>query len=311
MNSKTLSVVIPVFNEEASVPELWRRLSATLEKLPFGWEVIFVDDGSIDRTGALLDELAGKDARVKVVTLSRNFGHQAALAAGLDHARGDAVVLMDGDLQDRPEALAEFVKEWEKGAEVVYAVRVARQEPWPLRACFKVFYWLLARASRVRQPVDAGIFCLVDRRVADVIRAMPERNRYFPGLRAYAGFRQKGVPVERDARPDKKARVGFWGLVRLALDAIFAFSYAPIRVFTFLGLAIAACSFLFLVKVVVHKLLAPQDVVLGIASLLVAVLLLGGLQLIMLGVVGEYIGRIYEESKRRPYYVVAAKRNLD
>jgi dolichol-phosphate mannosyltransferase len=310
MTSPTLSVIVPLYNEQGNIPELWRRLRDVVSAQELPWELVFVNDGSRDRTAAMLDEIAAGEPRVRVVHLSRNFGHQPALKAGLDHAYGDAMIIMDGDLQDRPEAIPDFIRAWREGAQVVYAVRHSRKESWLYRVLFSGFYRLLSWASgKVRLPVEAGNFGLIDRQVADLVCAMPEHNRYYPGLRAFAGFTQVGVSVERDARFSDKARVGFTGLIRLALDALFSFSYAPIRLFTYVGLIIAGLSFLFLVKVLVHKLMAPEEVALGITSLLMAVLLIGGLQFVMLGVLGEYIGRIYEESKRRPYYIVGKVRN--
>lgn len=312
MTTKSISVVVPLYNEAGTIPELWRRMESLLKGQPLGWDLILVNDGSTDQTGPILDGLAAAESRVRVLHLSRNFGHQPALKAGLDHARGDAVIIMDGDLQDRPEAIPDFLRAWEQGAQVVYAVRHGRKESLLYRIMFSSFYRLLSWASgKVRMPVEAGNFGLVDRVVADHICAMPEHNRYFPGLRAFVGYRQVGVPVEREARFADKARVGFTGLIRLAMDALFSFSYAPIRFFTYIGLVIAGLSFLFLLKVLIHKLIAPQTVALGVASLLTAVLLIGGLQLVMLGVLGEYIGRIYEESKRRPYYIVGRSVNVE
>lgn len=305
-----ISLVVPLFNEERTFPELWRRIDAVLSKVEEDAEIIFVDDGSTDATCSLIRALCARDPRARLVRLSRNFGHQPALTAGLDRARGDAIVLMDADLQDRPEAVAEFIREWKAGADVVYAVRSARRENVVMRVLFKSFYVLLARLSGVRQPLDAGVFSLVDRKVARILKSMPERNRYFPGLRAYAGFKQVGVPVERDARFAGEPRVGLRGLLKLALDAVFSFSYIPIRIVTCIGLVVALGAFAFLV-VIFYKKFVSHAAILGWPSTLGALLLLGGLQLVMLGVVGEYVARIYDETKRRPYYVVAEQVNFD
>jgi polyisoprenyl-phosphate glycosyltransferase len=304
-----LSIVIPVLNEEKILPELWERLSLVLSTLNDPAEVIFVDDGSSDQGFSFLLDLSKKDPRVKLIRLSRNFGHQPALSAGIDHASGDAVVLMDGDLQDRPEAIPDFVKEWRAGSEVVYAVRASRKEGAVMRLAFKLFYRFIAKMSGIDLPPDAGIFGLLDRKVINVLKSMPERNRYFPGLRAYAGFGQKGIPVERDARHTGSSRVRLGGLIKLAADGIFAFSYIPIRMATGLGLLVAAGAFLFLL-VIAFKKFVSHVAILGWASTLGAVLFIGGLQLVMLGIVGEYVGRIYEETKNRPYYIVSEKRNL-
>lgn len=308
-DQKKISVVIPIFNEEHTIHELWRRLSSVLDQIGMPSEAVFVDDGSTDRSPALLKELCGQNPRVKVVRLSRNFGHQPALTAGIDHATGDAVVLMDGDLQDRPEAIADFVREWKSGQDVVYAVRASRKEKALMRGLFKGFYRLLAGFSGIHQPLDAGIFCLLDRKVVRVLQSMPEHNRYFPGLRAYSGFTQRGIPVERDARYSGSSQVRLGGLVKLALDAIFAFSYLPIRIATYLGLAVAGGAFCYLLLIAYYRLFTDKAI-LGWASTLGAVLFIGGLQLVMLGIVGEYVGRIYEETKKRPYYIVSEKHNF-
>jgi dolichol-phosphate mannosyltransferase len=217
---------------------------------------------------------------------------------------------MDGDLQDRPEAIPDLVGEWRSGAEVVYALRVKRKEGALKRAGFWGFYSLLSRLSGVPQPPGAGIFCLLDRKVLEVLKSMPEHNRYFPGLRAYAGFTQRGIEVERDARFSGTPRVSPLGLVRLALDGIISFSYVPIRLVTLTGLAVAAAAFFFMC-VVLYKKLVSHQAILGWASTLVAILFLGATQIITLGIVGEYIGRIYEEVKARPYYIVKERRNFD
>jgi dolichol-phosphate mannosyltransferase len=304
-----LSVVIPLYNEEAVLPELHRRLTAALDALEVSSEVLFVNDGSMDTTADRLDALAAEDPRVRVVHLSRNFGHQPALTAGIDHARGRAVVLMDGDLQDRPEAIGAFVAAWREGHEVVYAVRTSRQEALPMRAAFRLFYKVIQKLSGIRQPLDAGIFGLLDRQVVRVLQAMPERNRYFPGLRAYAGFRQTGIPVDRDARYSKDTRVGLLGLLKLAGDGIFSFSLVPIRLITLSGVVVALVSFGYVARVLYKKLVSGEAII-GWASTLTAILMLGGIQLITLGLLGEYIGRIYEEVKKRPYYIVGRKVNF-
>ncbi len=309
MNNKNITVVVPLFNEEGSISELWNRLLAVLESVKCGWNIVFVDDGSRDHTREAVEAICQKDQRVKLIALSRNFGHQGALSAGIDHAGGDAVILMDGDLQDKPEAIPQFIEAWQSGAEVAYAVRSSRQEPFLKRILFDLFYRMLAGMSGIKQPLNAGIFGLIDRRVLDVIRDMGEHNRYFPGLRAYAGFKQVGVKVDRDARFAGKPRVGLKGLIKLAFDAIFSFSLVPIRLATMTGVLVAMGSFLYLLFVLYHKLITGQAIP-GWTSILGAVLFIGGLQLIMLGIVGEYIGRIYEETKKRPQYVVSEKINF-
>lgn len=307
---KKLSVVIPTYNEAGNIGQLWARVKAVLDRFDLDTEVLFVDDGSTDRSADLILEICRQDRRVKLIRLSRNFGHQAALTAGVDHVRADVVVLMDGDLQDKPEAIVDFVREWQAGYDIVYAIRASRQESWLRQLLFRFFYWILGRLSGIEQPGHAGIFSLADRRALDVIRSMPEHNRYFPGLRAYVGFRQRGIEVDRDARFAGEPRVGLRGLVKLAFDAIFSFSYVPIRLITLVGVIVAGGAFLFVLFVAYHKFVTYRAVPIW-SSILSAVLILGGLQLIMLGILGEYVGRTYEETKRRPSYVVYDKTNFD
>jgi dolichol-phosphate mannosyltransferase len=310
MSQSSLSVVIPVFNEVQGIPELWSRVSAALEALQLDWEVIFVDDGSSDGSVAALREICRANRRARLLLLSRNFGNPAALAAGIEHARGDAVVVMDADLQDRPEAIHRFVEEWKAGSDVVYAIRSARAEGLLMRAAFSVFYWIMARMSSTRVPLDAGTFSLMDRKVCNALKDMTERNRYLPGLRAYAGFRQKGIEIERDARHAGTSRMKLTGLFTYAINGLIAFSYVPIRIATCLGLIVAATAFIYLVTIIYLRLFT-DTALLGWASTLVSILFLGSVQLITLGVLGEYIGRIYEESKKRPYYIVSDTVNFD
>lgn len=298
-----LSVVIPIYNEESTLPELRRRLVAALESVTPAFEVVFVDDGSSDGSPELLAEMSGSDPRLKVLGLARNFGHQTAISAGIDHAAGDAVILMDGDLQDPPEIIPELVARWREGNDVVYAIKEKRQEGPLKRAGFRIFYRLLSSFSNIDLPLDAGIFSLMDRRVAEVMRAMPERNRYVSGLRAYAGGRQTGVRFARGARHAGDPRQTPRKLVRLALDALFSFSYAPLRLASYAGLAASGMSFLALLAIVSIKLLTGLAIP-GWASVMSAVLFLGGVQLVTVGIMGEYIGRIFDEVKARPRYVV-------
>jgi dolichol-phosphate mannosyltransferase len=308
-DSPHFAIVIPCYNEQETIPVLWSKLTPIINQLHGSFSVCFIDDGSTDDTYARLSELAASDSRAQVIRLSRNFGHQPALTAGIENANGDALILMDADLQDRPEAILDFIAKWREGADVVYAVRASRKENALLRAAFKGFYRLMSSASGIKVPMDAGIFGLLDRRVVDVLRAMPERNRYFPGLRAYAGFQQASVLVQRDARHHGKSRVRISGLIKLALDGLIAFSYLPIRMITTIGLLVAASAFCYTLRVLYKKLVSGEAII-GWASTLTAILFLGGLQLVMLGLIGEYIGRIYEEVKRRPYYIIRDKINF-
>ena len=299
-----LSVAVPIHNEESVLPELLTRLRAVLDGLPGGpHEIVFVDDGSVDRTFAILEEAARQDSRIVVLSLSRNFGHQSAITAALDHVTGDAAVVMDGDLQDTPEAIPQFVEKYREGYDVAYARRVRRKEPWPLKLCYFVFYRLMARLSDIRLPLDSGDFGLMSRRVVDEVRRMPEHHRYLRGMRSWVGFRQTGLDVEREERHSGKSKYSISRLMKLAMDGIFAFSIVPIRVAALLGaLAMLVSTFYVMfalyAKFFAHK--SPQ----GFTGLIVAITFLSGMVLFFLGVIGEYVGRIYEETKGRPQYII-------
>lgn len=299
-----LSLAIPLHNEESVLPELLRRTIATLDSLPGGpHELLFVDDGSTDRSVALVEEAARGDARIVLVTLSRNFGHQAALSCALDHVTGDAVVVMDGDLQDIPEAIPELVARFQQGYDVVYAQRTGRKEAWPLRLSYFLFYRLMAKLSDVRLPLDTGDFGIMSRRVVDEIRRMPEHHRYLRGLRSWVGYRQTGILVERSERYSGTSKYGWVRLLKLAADGLFAFSIVPIRAAALLGVAATSLSLLFGFYALVQKFIfdrSPQ----GFTALLLLITFLSGILLFFLGVIGEYVGRIYEETKRRPIYIV-------
>jgi dolichol-phosphate mannosyltransferase len=304
---RLLSVVAPMFNEEGTVRAFYDRVAVALAGLDF--EIVLVDDGSRDSTPALLAGIAAADERVKVVTLSRNFGHQAALTAGLDHSRGDAVVMIDGDLQDPPEVIPAMVEQWRRGADVVYAVRESRagESTFKLTTA-KAFYRLMARIARIELPVDAGDFRLMDRRALDALLAMPERNRFLRGMTVWVGFTQSAVQYRRDARGEGQTKYTLSRMIRFALDAVTSFSQAPLQLATLLGFALAALAFLAIPWTVIARITnayAP-----GISSTLVAILLLGGIQLITVGIIGEYVGRIYEEVKNRPLYVVRDTANV-
>jgi dolichol-phosphate mannosyltransferase len=297
-----VSVVVPLFNEQENVRELYRRLTQALEALGVTFELVLVNDGSADATPLLLSELHHGDPRVVVVHLSRNFGHQAAVCAGLDHARGRAVVLMDGDLQDPPEVLEEFITPWRKGYEVVYAVRTKRKEGLLKRAGYFLFYRLLRAVSDLDIPLDSGDFCLMDRKVVDALKGLPERMRFVRGLRTFVGFRQVGVRYERAARGAGKPKYTFRALTRLAVDGLVSFSSYPLHLVTQLGLAAVIIALGLTVWVVVDAI-SNQATPRGWASTLVVVLFMGAVQLISLGIIGEYVRRIFLEAKGRPTYI--------
>lgn len=299
-----LSVAIPLHNEGPVLPELLDRLRGVLDALPGGpHEMIFVDDGSRDSTMNLLQAAAAADPRVVVVSLSRNFGHQAALTAALDQVSGDATVVMDGDLQDAPEDIPRLVARLEEGFDVVYAQRVGRKERLVLRFAYFLFYRLIASLSKLKLPVDAGDFGIMSRRVVDEIRRVPEHNRYLRGLRTWVGFQQTGLQLERAERHAGRSKYSVRALIRLAFDGIFAFSIAPLRAAAVLGAVAVGLSSLFALYVIYARVVldrAPQ----GFTSLIVVMTFLSGMNLFFLGVIGEYVGRVYEESKARPLYVI-------
>lgn len=298
-----VSVAIPLFNEEIVIPELIGRISAVLDALPGGpHEAVFVDDGSSDRSMELLEKAALCDQRFIAISLSRNFGHQTALVAALDHVSGDVVVLMDGDLQDPPETIPKLVEVFLQGNDVVYVQRVQRKEPLILRACYFIFYRLLALLSTIRLPLDAGDFGLMSARVVEQICRMPEHHRYLRGMRTWVGFRQVGIVLERPARKAGQTKYTPLKLLKLAFDGIFAFSIVPLRAAALLGTVAVVSASLFSVYAVYARvwLHSPQ----GFTALILAITFLSGVNLFFLGVVGEYVGRIYEEAKGRPHYVI-------
>ncbi len=304
------SVVVPLRNEEELLPELVDRLTAVLDGLDGTWEAILVDDGSTDATYGLAVEAHTRDPRFKVVRLSRGFGHQLALSAGLDLARGEAILTMDGDLQHPPEVIPELVARWESGDEIVYGVMTERPgegrfKDWTA----KVFYRLLARLADIEVPVGAGDFRLVDRRALEAVRAMRESNRYLRGMFSWVGFRQSGVPYVHPARTAGRTKYTSFKMLRLATDAVIGFSSRPLRLGLNLGFAVSIVSIVFGVAAAVGKLVGGFAVP-GWTSLAVIVGIVGGIQLIVLGVIGEYIGHIFDEVKRRPLYVVTRTHGL-
>lgn len=309
--SPLLSVVIPCFNEEETLPLMKARLLPALAGLGIDWEVIFVDDGSRDSTRAIIRELHREEPRCKLVGFSRNFGHQAALLAGMHHARGDVLAMLDADLQDPPELLARCIDEWRNGADVVYAIRQQRKESLWKRFCYAAFYRLMRRMADVDMPLDSGDFCVIDRRVVDALRAMPEQHAFLRGLRAWCGFRQVGVAYERAERAAGTTKYPLRRLIRLATDGIFSFSTFPLRLSIYVGLwtvilCAAAGVFVLIWRLVDFKLFgySPQQVQ-GWAGGALILLFLGGVQLSLLGLQGEYIARIYEEVKRRPRWIAS------
>lgn len=302
--SVELSVVVPVFNEEENLPELYRRLTAVLGTAASSWEILFVDDGSRDRSWEIIRGLAENDPHVRGLRFSRNFGHQMAFAAGLDHARGQAVVIMDADLQDPPELIPQLLAKHTEGFEVVYAVRTARHgETFFKRLTAKLFYRLLARITSVQIPLDTGDFRLMGRRAVEAFRRLPERHRFTRGLVAWLGFPQTGVPYERAPRHAGTTKYPLRKMLRLALDAITSFSHVPLQLATWLGFIVSGFAFFYILVVIALKFAGISWP--GYTSIMAAILFLGGVQLVMVGLLGEYVGRIYDEVKHRPLYLVA------
>lgn len=299
-----LGIVVPAHNEEENVPALYAAIARVLDPLAIRFELLFVDDGSRDGTAAAIRRLAEETPRVRALILSRNFGHQAAVSIGLRHARGRALAVMDGDLQDRPEDLARLYQRWQEGAEVVYAVRGTRPEGLFLRAAYKLFYRILARTARIPIPLDSGDFCVMDAAFVAKLNALPERLRFVRGLRAWLGGRQVAVTVERGARQAGESKYTVRRLMRLATDGIFSFSDAPLRFASILGVIVSLGSLVGVLVVLAWHLLGLIPTGAGLATIALSVLFLGGVQLLTIGILGEYISRIFDEVKGRPVAVV-------
>jgi dolichol-phosphate mannosyltransferase len=308
---KKISVIVPCFNEEEVLPQLFERLTAVAGTWEMDYEIICVDDGSRDRTWELLKLQNGKDSHWRCLSFARNFGHQVAVSAGLYHATGDAVVIIDADLQDPPEQISRLLEKWREGFQVVFATRANRKDPLVKRIFAWGFYRLLQKMTPLPMTRDAGDFCLLDRRVVEVLNALPERNRYLRGLRSWSGFRQIGVEFERHARAAGAPQYTFKKSFRLAMDGIFSFSTVPLRLATYMGLLVSAGAFLGAVFTFCEKIFADEFAKFGftpgphgIPTMVISILFLGGVQLICLGILGEYLGRIYDEVKGRPHWIV-------
>ena len=306
MTNPVLSILVPCFNEQESLAVCHAQLSAVAQRMGLPYELIFIDDGSRDATGTILDGLYANDARTVVLHLSRNFGHQLAVSAGLLYALGDAIVIIDADLQDPPEVMLQMIAQWQAGFHVVYGVRTQRAGESTFKLwTAKIFYRFIRRVSDVEIPLDSGDFRLLDRKVVDVLLQMPERHRLLRAMSAWTGFRQTGLPYERASRYAGQTKYPLRKMVHLALDGIFSFSTAPLRMLTFIGFGAAALSFVGIVWALAVRILTRHWVA-GWATLFVGVLFLSGLQMISLGIMGEYLGRVYTEVKQRPLVIVAS-----
>jgi len=300
----TYSIVAPIYNEFENIPALWQRLSQVMDSTGEPWELILVDDGSSDGSNERIRELAASDERVRPVIFARNFGHQIAVTAGMDYSRGQAIVVIDADLQDPPEVILELAKKWKEGYEVVYAVRSEREgESWFKLLTASLFYRLIYRITDVKIPLDTGDFRLIDRKVVDVMSSMRERHRFLRGMSSWIGFKQIGVEYKRAARLSGVTKYPFKKMIKFAQDGITGFSYFPLQIATYLGFIAAGLSVV-AIPVVAALRLAGSHSFEGQTTTLISVLFLGGVQLISLGILGEYIGRIYDEVKGRPLYVV-------
>ena len=303
--SGLISIVVPCFNEQEVLRSTNGRLLMVLEQLSLRFEILYVDDGSTDATPEILRELQALDERIRVIRFSRNFGHQMAITAGLEHAAGDAVAIIDADLQDPPEVLADFVAKWIEGFQVVYGVRTERDGETAFKLwTAKIFYRTMGNLSDTEIPLDAGDFRLMDRRVVDALLAMPERDRFVRGMVSWLGFSQAAVPYHRAVRAAGVTKFSFFKMVKFAADGIVSFSILPLRLATWVGFAASGIALVGVLITVVERLMGVEGLVKGWASVLVAILFIGGVQLICMGIIGEYVGRIYGESKRRPLYVV-------
>jgi dolichol-phosphate mannosyltransferase len=299
-----LSAIVACYRDAPAVPHMYKRLRAVFERLGVDGEIIFVNDASPDDAAQVLRELAENDKTVVVINHSRNFGSQSAFTSGMQISTGDAVVLMDGDLQDPPELIEKFHERWQEGYEVVYGVRVSREAPPYMRFLYKAFYRLFRAASYVRVPVDAGDFSLLDRKVVVALNSLPENNRFMRGLRAWVGFKQVGVPYVRPERMFGRTTNSFLRNVQWARQAILSFSYVPLDLITWLGLLTVAVAFLAIVIQIVVRVVEPRIVPSGFTTVIILILFLGGVQLICLSIIGSYLAHIYDEVKRRPPYIV-------
>lgn len=307
-----ISVIIPIYNEEETLSKLFQRVSNVLNNSATisDYEIILVNDASTDRSMQIMLELSQSYPKLKIIELSRNFGHQVALTAGIDFASGDALILMDGDLQDSPEIIPQLIEKWQAGYDVVYAVRKSRKENIFKRITYKMFYRILRSISEIDMPLDSGDFSLLDKKIVNVLKSMPERNRFIRGLRSWIGFKQTELQYERDKRFAGQSKYTLSKLMKLAFDGIFSFSTLPLRIATVMGLLVSMLSFLGIVLVLYWKLFTAKAIP-GWAATVIPILFLGGVQLICIGVLGEYIARIFSEVKQRPHYVIKFKKGFD
>jgi len=312
MDKIICSVIIPMYNEEAVIPETYRRLTSVMEGFGEPYELLFINDGSRDRTGEILRELCKSDRRVKLIDFARNFGHQIAITAGMDYAAGECMVIIDGDLQDPPELIPDMIKLWRQGYEVVYGKRLSREgETFFKKFTAKCFYRILRRMTDVDIPVDTGDFRLIDRKVSEALKQLPERNRYVRGLMSWVGYKQVAIEFQRSERFAGETKYPLKKMIKLAIDGIMSFSFKPLKIATYVGSIISFVSFFYLIAVLVQRIFWPESVQSGWASLIAVSLFFNGIILLILGIIGEYIGRIYDEAKGRPLYIISRLDNME
>lgn len=304
-SKRKISVIVPFLNEEHNLPVLLERLCTTLDGQPEDYEILFVDDGSTDGSAEWATSVSNRDSRVRLLRLSRNFGHQIAITAGLDHADGDAAVIIDADLQDPPEVIPDLLAKWREGFEVVYAVRRSREgETWMKKTLAAAFYRIFRALAKVEVPMDAGDFRLVDRKVVDALKQVRELHRFMRGLTCWVGYKQGAVYYDRAARHAGETKYPVWKSARLAWDAITSFSASPLRWMVGLGFITCTASILWIIQILVFRFLDPMAQERGWASLMAAIIFMGGVQLVSIGMLGQYVSRIFEETKRRPLYLL-------
>ncbi|NLU53108.1 MAG: glycosyltransferase family 2 protein [Clostridiaceae bacterium] len=312
MEKILISVIVPMYNEEAVIPATYSRLKEVLDGLKENYEIIFINDGSRDRTRDMLMEICEKDKTVKLIDFARNFGHQVAITAGMDYAAGECMVIIDGDLQDPPELIPKMMELWRQGYDVVYGKRISRQgETIFKKVTAKIFYRLLRSLTDVNIPVDTGDFRLIDRRVCEALKQLPERSRYVRGLMSWVGFKQTPIEFERSERYAGETKYPLKKMLKLAMDGIMSFSYKPLKLSSWLGSLLSVFSFVYLIIVLLQKIFFPESAQSGWASLIAVSLFFNGITLLMLGIIGEYIGRIYDEAKGRPLYIISELKNME
>lgn len=309
--TKEISIIIPFYNEESNIDHLMQRVLSVLNAMKNNYEIICVNDGSQDNSLKLLLEYHHRHPTIKIVNLSRNFGKEIALTAGLDYARGAAVIILDADLQDPPELMEKLIEKWREGYDVVYGTRRSRQgETWLKRLSAKAFYQTIGKMSHIPIPADTGDFRLLDRRVVEALKQMPERTRFMKGLFSWVGFKQTSIIFDREPRFQGKTTWNYWKLWNFAIDGITSFSFLPLKIWSYVGVIISLLSLLYASFLIMRTIILGIDVP-GYASIMVAILFLGGIQLITLGIIGEYLGRVYEEVKGRPLYFVRESYGFD